>query len=42
MFKANDIKHFDVQGTMIYDPSTSSDTIQEQGNVTPAKQSEVR
>lgn len=30
MFNANDAKYFDVQGTMVYDPSLSSDVIQEQ------------
>ncbi|KAI9823131.1 MAG: hypothetical protein M1832_002574 [Thelocarpon impressellum] len=34
MFRADDKKHFDVQGTMIYDPSTSSDAIQQQVPVT--------
>ncbi|KAI9849922.1 MAG: hypothetical protein M1837_000136 [Sclerophora amabilis] len=30
MYKANDTKYYDVQGIMIYDPSTSSDAIQQQ------------
>lgn len=31
MFNANDTKYYNVQATMIYDPSTSSDSVQEQG-----------
>lgn len=35
MFNAHDTKYFDVQGTMIYDPSLSSGTIQEQSKLRP-------
>jgi carboxypeptidase D len=30
MYNANDTEHFDIQGTLMYDPSTTTDAIQEQ------------
>ena len=36
MFNSNDTEHFNVQGTMMYDPSTSTNDLQAQGAICPA------